>query len=77
MKNAKIHIAGPLVGSVQKCVRCHTRIDSNRAWAASGLAVDREPTGWREGSEMFATRYGASSEVKNPQDYRACGKAAA
>lgn len=28
-KTAKIHIAGTLVGRVQRCVRCHTRMDSN------------------------------------------------
>ncbi len=71
MKDAKIHIAGPLVGDVQKCARCHTRIDSNRIWPGPN------PTGWREGSQVFWDRDGSSSvEVKNPQDYRPCGKAA-
>ncbi len=52
-KNAKIHIAGPLVGDVQKCLRCKARIDGNRRWPQS-------PSGWPEGERIYAASDGMS-----------------
>jgi hypothetical protein len=72
--NKKIHIAGALVGSVQRCIRCHTRIDSNRSWP-----LDR-PSGWKEGVAIVAGRRGMSViDAGNAAAFaavRPCGKAA-
>lgn len=51
---AKIHLAGALVGRVQKCVRCYTRMDSNDRWPKS------EPVGWPVGP-VLSDRNGMSS----------------
>jgi hypothetical protein len=75
MATNKIHIAGALTGSVQRCIRCHTRIDSNRAWPK-----DR-PSGWKEGVSIVAGRRGMSAiDDTNAAAFatvRPCGKAAA
>lgn len=74
MATNKIHIAGALFGSVQRCIRCHTRIDGNRAWPK-----DR-PSGWKEGVSIVAGRRGMSAiNSANAQAFaavRSCGKAA-
>lgn len=73
MANSKIHIAGPLVGSVQKCLRCKTRIDSNRTWEREG----RTPTGWREGALVLSSGRGWSvlDSIAAGIGTRYCGKA--
>lgn len=71
----KIHVAGPLVGRVQRCVRCHTRIDSNRIWPDSW-----PPSAWQPGVRIAADRYGKSAidetNAGKYADVRACGRAA-
>jgi hypothetical protein len=77
MKGRKIHIAGALVGSVQRCTRCHTRIDGNRTWQP---IFGGAPTGWKEGVSIVAGRHGMTAiDSGNAQAFaaiRPCGKAA-
>lgn len=70
MKDAKIHVAGPLVGSVQRCTRCHVRMNSNRP--------DARPVGWPVGP-VVAHRHGASAGATEAQmeAIRPCGRRAA
>ena len=72
-RTPKIHIAGPLIGSVQRCVRCHTRIDSNRTWQILG----RKPVGWREGALIEWNRHGAGAlndDDPRIDEVRPCGR---
>jgi hypothetical protein len=71
MSDLKIHIAGPLVGDVQRCTRCKTRIDANRIWP------DRQPAGWAQGALIAWHRRGASVVTsEQAAAVRVCGRAA-
>lgn len=69
-QNAKVHIPGPLIGRVQKCIRCHVRMDSNDRWA------NTDPVGWPVGVPVVSDRTGMSVEREPAavDGIRACGR---
>jgi hypothetical protein len=73
MRNRKVHIAGALVGRVQKCTRCHARIDSNRLWPEKW-----EPSAWSQGALVSSDGRRNMSVVTEAQaaTLRVCGRTA-
>ncbi len=72
MSDEKVHIPGELnkVTRVQRCVRCHARIDSNRVWPA-----DWEPGAWAVGVPVLSGRRGMKRLTKDESaQYRPCGR---
>lgn len=65
----KVHIPGPLIGSIQKCTRCHTRMDNNQRWP------DDFPVGWKAGVSVLASRSGMGVvTVEVAAQHPACGR---
>ncbi len=71
MNRDKVHIPGELdmLTRVQRCIRCHARIDSNRFWP------NREPSAWAVGVPVLSRRTGMKrlTEAEATQ-YRPCGR---
>lgn len=66
---AKVHMPGKIIGGVQKCIRCHTRMDSNRRWP------NTEPVGWPVGKPVVSDRSGMSViDHAEATQYRPCGR---
>ena len=74
MAHTKVHIAGPLIGDVQRCTRCKTRIDGNRTWRP---IFGGAPTGWRLGAFVTSSRNGKSDvTAERASEFRPCGRRA-
>lgn len=72
-KSDKIHIPGAPEGKVQRCIRCHARIDANRQWDDSIFT----PSFWPIGVPVLNSSHGAGVVTeRQAAQFRACGRKA-